>query len=140
MFKWLNFVDLKKICNKVVSKIFLDKIGNQFYWNPPYDYVQNITVNNVHKYLDVPRDSLKDWCIVGVHLGKEIKSILNNYPNVNIIGFECSKRYIKRLKKISPSIRELKLLIWLLAQQMEQQIFLKLIKRQWKFVRGGYFI
>ena len=99
MFKFLNFADLKKIYNKVISKIFLDKIGNQFYWNPPYDYVQNITVNNVHKYLNVPRDSLKDWCIVGVHLGKEIKSILNNYPNVKIIGFECSKRYIKRLKK-----------------------------------------
>tara|TARA_B100001989_G_scaffold250651_1_gene228161 strand:+ start:1717 stop:2454 length:738 start_codon:yes stop_codon:yes gene_type:complete len=99
MFKFLNFVYLKKIYNKVISKIFLDKIGNQFYWNPPYDYVQNITVNNVHKYLDVPRDSLQDWCIVGVHLGKEIKSILNNYPNVNIVGFECSRRYIKRLKK-----------------------------------------
>ena len=99
MFKFLNFVYLKKIYNKVISKIFLDKIGNQFYWNPPYDYVQNITVNNVHKYLDLPRDSLQDWCIVGVHLGKEIKSILKNYPNVNIVGFECSRRYIKRLKK-----------------------------------------
>jgi len=99
MFKFLNFIYFKKIYNKVISKIFLDKIGNQFYWNPPYDYVQNITVNNIHKYLDVPRDSLKDWCIVGVHLGKEIKSILNNYPNVNVIGFECSRRYIKRLKK-----------------------------------------
>ena len=99
LFKFLNILYIKKIGTKIVNKIFLDKIGNQFYWNPPYDYVQNITINNIHKYLDIPRDSLKEWCIVGVHLGKEIDSILNNYPNVNLIGFECSKRYIKRLKK-----------------------------------------
>ena len=99
IFKYLNFLYLKKIVAKFINKIFLDKIGNQFYWNPPYDYVQNITINNIHKYLDIPRDSLKNWCIVGVHLGKEIKSILNNYPKVNIVGFECSLRYIERLKK-----------------------------------------
>ena len=99
LFKYLNFLYLKKIGTKVVSKLFLEKIGNQFYWNPPYDYVQNITINNIHKYLDISRDNLKNWCIVGVHLGKEIKLILNKYPNVKVIGFECSKRYIKRLKK-----------------------------------------
>ena len=99
LFKFLNIFYLKKIGNKIINKIFLDKIGNQFYWNPPYDYVQNITINNIHKYLDIPRESIKEWCIVGVHLGKEINSILNNYPNVNVIGFECSKRYIKRLKE-----------------------------------------
>ena len=92
LFKFLNILYLKKIFNKVINKIFLDKIGNQFYWNPPYDYVQNITINNIHKYLDIPSESLKEWCIVGVHLGKEIKSILHNYPNVNVIGFECSKK------------------------------------------------
>ena len=99
IFKYLNFLYLKKIGNKFINKIFLEKIGNQFYLNPPYDYVQNITINNIHKYLDVPRDSLKNWCIVGVHLGKEFKSILKNYPNVNIVGFECSQRYIKILKR-----------------------------------------
>ena len=25
----------------------IKKLGNQFYLNPPYDYVQNITINNV---------------------------------------------------------------------------------------------
>ena len=70
IFKYLNFLYLKKIVLKFINKIFLDKIGNQFNWNPPYDYVQNITINNIHKYLDIPADSLKNWCIVGVHLGK----------------------------------------------------------------------
>ena len=93
------FSYIKKLFLKVLNKLILNNFGNQFFWNPPYDYVQNITVHNICSYLNIPRESLKDWCIVGVHCGKEIKAILENYPNVNILGFECSKRYIKSLKK-----------------------------------------
>ena len=84
IFKYLNFLYFKKIVYKFINKIFLDKIETNLI-GIHHDYVQNITINNIHKYLGVPRDSLKNWCIVGVHLGKEIKSILNNYPKVNII-------------------------------------------------------
>ena len=59
---------LKRLPLKILNKLLLDKFGNQFFWNPPYDYVQNITINNVFKYLEIPRESIKEWCIVGVHL------------------------------------------------------------------------
>ncbi len=90
---------LKKLSGKFLNKLLRLKYFNQFSWNPPYDYVQNITINNIYNYLEIPRESLKEWCIVGVHLGKEIKYILRKYPNVKIIGCECSKRYVKRLNK-----------------------------------------
>ncbi len=94
-----NILYLKTLSFKILNKILLNNLGNQFYWNPPYDYVQNITIHNIFTYLNLPRESINEWCIVGVHFGKEIKSILNNYPNVNIVGFECSKRYIEKLKR-----------------------------------------
>ena len=89
---------LNKLIHKLINKIFLQNLGNQFFWNPPYDYVQNITVNNVFNYLNLRRKDIKNWCIVGVHLGREINPILKKYPNVKIDGFECSKRYIKKLR------------------------------------------
>ncbi len=98
-YKKLHLSFFKKLILRILNKIFLDKVGNQFFWNPPYDYVQNITINNICNYLEIPRESLKEWCIVGVHLGNEINSILSKYPNLNIVGFECSNRYIKKLKK-----------------------------------------
>lgn len=98
-FSKFNILYFKKLSSKIFNKIVLNNVGNQFYWNPPYDYVQNITIHNIYNYLNLSRESINQWCIVGVHFGKEIKSILNNYPNVNIVGFECSKRYIQRLKR-----------------------------------------
>ena len=89
---------LKKIFFKIINKFLIEKFGNQFPWNPPYDYVQNITIHNIFKYLKTSNLNIKNWCIVGVHLGKEINPILGNYPNVKIDCFECSKRYVKNLK------------------------------------------
>ena len=97
--KFFKIIYLKRILYKIINKLFLNKLGNQFYWNPPYDYVQNITINNLFNYIDLPREEVKEWCIVGVHFGKEIESILKNYQNVNVVGFECSERYIKKLEK-----------------------------------------
>ncbi len=94
-----GFSYIKKLILKVINKLIFSNFGNQFFCNPPYDYVQNITIHNICSYLNIAREDLKDWCIVGVHYGREIKDILENYPNVNILGFECSKRYIKMLKK-----------------------------------------
>tara|TARA_Y100000991_G_C21971691_1_gene349811 strand:+ start:1666 stop:2418 length:753 start_codon:yes stop_codon:yes gene_type:complete len=98
-FEKFNISYIKMFSCKIFNKILLNNFGNQFYWNPPFDYVQNITIHNIFNYLNLPRERINEWCIVGVHLGKEIKSILNNYPNVSVVGFECSKRYIERLKK-----------------------------------------
>ena len=70
--KIFDIAFLKKLSGKFLNKILRLKYFNQFFWNPPYDYVQNITINNIYNYLEIPRESLKEWCIVGVHLGKEI--------------------------------------------------------------------
>lgn len=33
------------------------------------------------------------------YLGEEVPYILKNYPNCEVIIFECSKKYIKKIKK-----------------------------------------
>ena len=90
-------MEIKKFIKRIARKIASEKINNQFSWNPPYNYVQNITVNNICDYLDLDKKDLNRWCIVGVYLGNEIPRILKNYPYVKIDAFECSKRYIAKL-------------------------------------------
>ena len=90
-------MEIKKFLTRIARKITSEKINNQFSWNPPYNYVQNITVNNICNYLNIDNEDLKQWCIVGVYLGNEIPRILKNYPFVKIDAFECSKRYRKKL-------------------------------------------
>ena len=42
--------------------------------------MSNITIHNICSYLNIAREELNDWCIVGVHYGREIKDILKTIP------------------------------------------------------------
>jgi 2-O-methyltransferase len=64
---------------------------------PPYEYVQRIFESKTHKYLNIERDKIKSWAIVGGYLGSEIPSILKSYPKCHVTVFECSDRYYNRL-------------------------------------------
>jgi FkbM family methyltransferase len=64
---------------------------------PPFEYVQIFCENNIHKYLNVSKMDIKKWVIVGGYLGKEVNKILANFPNCEVIIFECSRRYSERL-------------------------------------------
>jgi len=86
---------IQKIFKKLVRLIY----PNQLKFSTPWNYVQNINEFNVHKYIGCNIDDIKNWCIVGGHLGHEIKNIKKNYPQSKITVFECSKRYIKQLQK-----------------------------------------
>jgi len=89
----------KNLIKRLLRKISSEKITNQFFWNPPFNYVQNITENYICDYLNIDKNDLCRWCIVGVYRGDEIPNILKNYPLVKVDGFECSLRYTKKLKK-----------------------------------------
>jgi FkbM family methyltransferase len=66
---------------------------------PPYTYVEDFTLNNIHKFLGVENHEVYSWCIVGGKLGNEIPIILRNFPSANVMVFECSSRYIERLEE-----------------------------------------
>lgn len=91
----------KSIASKVASRIFrkIFEYTNIFSAIPPYDYVQIITEKSIHQYLDVKKEDVKLWVIVGGFLGNEVPKILKNYPNCEVVVFECSKRYIHLLQK-----------------------------------------
>jgi FkbM family methyltransferase len=72
---------------------------NPLFFNAPYDYVQAITEQHVHSYLNLDNSMIKSWCIVGGHHGNEANKIIKSYPNARLIIFECSHRYINKLKK-----------------------------------------
>jgi FkbM family methyltransferase len=64
----------------------------------PYDYVQRITEQNIHQYLGIDHFEVKNWCIVGGYLGLEIPRVIANYPNAVVTIFECSERYVDKLR------------------------------------------
>ena len=72
---------------------------NLFKFNPPYDYVQNISEQTIHRYLGLEKGDIKKWVIVGGYLGHEVPRILKNYPNCEVVIFECSNRYTQALEK-----------------------------------------
>lgn len=86
-----------KILRKIFSYLF--DLTNVFYFIPPYNYVQTVTEKNIFKYLNKKREDIKNWVIVGGYLGHEVNNILKKYPNCKIYIFECSNRYISKLKK-----------------------------------------
>lgn len=83
---------------KYLIKRFLPFI-NLFELNPPYEYIQQINNQTVHSYIGLNKNELKKWVIVGGYLGEEVPYILKNYPNCEVIIFECSKKYIRKIKK-----------------------------------------
>jgi FkbM family methyltransferase len=64
---------------------------------PPYSYLEEITIKEIHTYLRIERHELESWCIVGGKLGNEIPEILKNFSNLRMTVFECSERYLGRL-------------------------------------------
>ncbi len=81
-----------------VRHLFLRMLNRIIFLAPaPYEYVQIFCENNIHKYLSVFKDDIKKWVIVGGYLGKEVDKILANFPNCEVIIFECSRRYSERL-------------------------------------------
>ena len=88
---------LNKIFKRILRKISSEIIIEQFFWNPPFNYVENITINNICSYLNINKDYLYKWVIVGVYRGDEIPKILKKYKNVKIDAFECSPKYAKKL-------------------------------------------
>lgn len=90
-------MEIIKTCKRIIRKFSSELLNDQFFWNPPFNYVENITLNNISNYLNINKRALKNWCIVGVYKGDEIPKILKKYKNVKIDAFECSPRYIKKL-------------------------------------------
>jgi FkbM family methyltransferase len=88
---------LFRITRKFFGKLL--NVFNIFYFIPPYNYVQTVTEKNIFRYLNKKKEHIKNWVIVGGYLGHEIKTILKKYPNCKITVFECSNRYIDKLKK-----------------------------------------
>lgn len=86
-----------RIYSKLVNKIF--RHIELFKINPPYDYVQTINEQSIHLYLNLRKEEIKKWVIVGGYLGNEVTTILRNYPKCEVVVFECSERYIKALRK-----------------------------------------
>ena len=82
---------------RVLRMISSSIIRRQFLWNPPFNYVEDIAINNICDYIKINNNELKKWCIVGVYKGYEIPKILRKYKNIHIDGFECSPRYIEKL-------------------------------------------
>lgn len=68
-------------------------------WSPPYEYVFEITAERVHEYLNIQREEIRHWCIVGGYLGLEVPRLLKTYPNLRVDIFECSTRYLTTLNK-----------------------------------------
>jgi len=91
----MNVSFLYKITRKIIKIFRL----NPLFFNAPYDYVQVITEQHVHNYLNLDKSKIKSWCIVGGHLGSEANKIIKNYPYSRLVIFECSHRYINKLKK-----------------------------------------
>jgi len=90
---------LKKILRKFFKKPVRELSLNWFENIPPYSYVQSVNEYNVHRYLGLDETDIKSWVIVGGYLGKEVETILKNYPNCKVTIFECSERYLEELHK-----------------------------------------
>ena len=89
------------LINKIIKRIFrmITAPLDLFLVLPPFEFVQTITEQSIHKFLKINTSDVKTWVIVGGYLGLEIPRILRRYPNCNIHVFECSHRYIQKLKK-----------------------------------------
>ena len=73
--------------------------GSFWSWSHPAEYVFEVTSERVNEYIGIPKSGIRKWCIVGGYLGFEVPGLLNNYKNVTVDVFECSKRYLPALKK-----------------------------------------
>ena len=65
---------------------------------PPYDYVQNIVSRHMASYLGKSPSEIKRIAIVGTYLGNEVPYLARRYRNAEFKLFECSPRYLDRLR------------------------------------------
>ena len=88
---------MKILIFKILKKFM--QFFNLYHISPPYEYVQNITLYNLHKYLKLDTKDIKSLIMVGGYLGHEIPLFSKLYPNLKPIIYEPSKRYFEKLKK-----------------------------------------
>ena len=69
-----NFVE--KVFHRLANSFF--RRFEVFKFNPPYDYVQIINEQSIHLYLNLSKEQIKKWVIVGGYLGNEVPAILRN--------------------------------------------------------------
>ncbi|WP_150111603.1 FkbM family methyltransferase [Oscillatoria nigro-viridis] len=65
--------------------------------NPPYAEIQHTTEHYFHEFIGKSANEVGCIVIVGTHLGYEIDTFLQNYPNAEIHAFEASQRYFSLL-------------------------------------------
>ena len=73
---------IKKI--KKILSFVLRKFGISIIFDP-YDYIQDITISYLHKYLEKKKSNIKNIVIVGGYLAHEVKKLKKNYHNCNFI-------------------------------------------------------
>ncbi|GAA6212659.1 hypothetical protein NBRC116602_24000 [Hyphomicrobiales bacterium 4NK60-0047b] len=95
---WNRIIGLNAI-QKITQKKDKQENINPFFVTPPWEYVQNVTEYNLHRYLGLKASDIKTWCIVGGYVGNEVDVIMRNYPASKIDIFECSERYTEQLRK-----------------------------------------
>jgi FkbM family methyltransferase len=83
------FATLRWTCRRVGLPFFVE----------PYDFIQSHVEDNLHRYLDLPRERLGLVVTVGAHLGDEVKRMLRRYPMLRFHLYEASPRYSVRLKQ-----------------------------------------
>lgn len=66
---------------------------------PPYEYVQHIAENALHKYLWMREKDIHKVVIVGAYYGDEVIRMLKTYNVAEFILFEASPRYFSGLKR-----------------------------------------
>lgn len=65
----------------------------------PYEFVQNDAQADLHGYLGIGRQDIRQIVTVGAHMGYEVGPMLRRYPNVEFKLFEASPRHIARLRR-----------------------------------------
>tara|TARA_B100001093_G_C26753451_1_gene982260 strand:+ start:130 stop:858 length:729 start_codon:yes stop_codon:yes gene_type:complete len=115
----------KRFFRKKLIKLvrWLAKKLNKFDLFPPFEYVQMLSEESVHSFLNVEKSAIKHWVIVGGCYGYEIPKILENYPNCIVSVFECSKRYARDLQEKFLNNKRVNIITKAVSDEVGQQIF-----------------
>lgn len=87
---------VKKTIFKIFTKLF-EKLG---IINPkPYEFVQNTFEKNIHHYLGMHKNEIKNMFIVGAHEGREVRVLSRSYPECEYYLFEPYPKYFSFLEE-----------------------------------------
>lgn len=67
---------------------------------PPYEYIQTVVEEQLHRYICVGAKQIAHIVIVGAHLGYEITRMSRSYPMARFTVFEASPRYFPALERL----------------------------------------